>query len=152
MLVGVVYDLSDRRRIFPRYYPSCRISSPPFHWFIMHTWLSSHSVYSWTSIKWPPIKQPSSIKRPVIRGTQRICKISVRGSRCCLEFTIAWGRLKISRWLTSIHVHFSKLIYLFPYDFLKFNSLHFIAQVRLFFVQKGNLKFSDSKMWWTEES
>ena len=31
-------------------------------------------------------------------------------------------------------------------DFLKCNSLHFTAQVRLFFVQKGNLKFSNSKM------
>ena len=47
---------------------SCRISSPLFHRFIMHTWLSSHSVYSWTSIKRPPIKRPSSTKRPVINA------------------------------------------------------------------------------------
>ena len=39
-----------------------------------------------------------------------------------------------------------------PYDFLKFNFSHFSPQVRLFFLEKGNLKFSDSKMRWKEES
>ena len=34
------------------------------------------------------------------------------------------------------------------YDFLKFNFLHFTAQVRLFSYKKGNLKFSDWKVWW----
>ena len=34
------------------------------------------------------------------------------------------------------------------YDFLKFNFLHFTAQVRLFSYNKGNLKFSDWKAWW----
>ena len=31
--------------------------------------------------------------------TTVFCKISVRGRENCLEFSIAWGRLKISRWL-----------------------------------------------------
>ena len=34
------------------------------------------------------------------------------------------------------------------YDFLKFNFLHFTAQGRLFSYKKGNLKFSDWKVWW----
>ena len=32
-----------------------------------------------------------------------------------------------------------------PYDYLKFNLLEFSPQVRLFFVEKGNLTFSDLK-------
>ena len=39
-----------------------------------------------------------------------------------------------------------------PYDFLKFSFLHFSPQVSLFFVEKGNLKFSNSKIRWREES
>ena len=30
--------------------------------------------------------------------TTVFCKVSVRRSKNCLEFSIAWGRLKISRW------------------------------------------------------
>ena len=30
--------------------------------------------------------------------TTVFCEISVRRSRCCLEFSITWGRLKISSW------------------------------------------------------
>ena len=41
---------------------------------------------------------------------------------------------------------FSKLILQIPYDFLNFNSSCFTTQVTLFFVEKGNLRFSDSKM------
>ena len=33
-----------------------------------------------------------------------------------------------------------------PYDFLKFNFPHFTPQVRLFLVEKGNLRFLESKM------
>ena len=73
-------------------------------------------------------------------------KISVRRSKYCLEFSINWGRLKVSRWPFPIHGQFLKLILLFSYAFLKFNFLHFTSQVRLIFVQKGNLKFTDSKM------
>ena len=35
-----------------------------------------------------------------------------------------------------------------PHDFLKFNLLESSPQVWLFFVEKGNQKFSDSKMRW----
>ena len=69
--------------------------------------------------------------------TTGFCKISVRRSKCCLEFSIAWGRFKIYRWLFHSCTIFEA--YLFP----TINSLHFTAQVRLFFVQKRNLKFSD---------
>ena len=31
-------------------------------------------------------------------------------------------------------------------EFLKFNFSHFTTQVKLFFVENGNLKFSESKM------
>ena len=41
--------------------------------------------------------------------------------------------------------NFRKVIYQIPYDFLKFNFSHFTPQIRLFFVEKGNLQFSDSK-------
>ena len=37
----------------------------------------------------------------LLRGTANDCflwNISVRRSRCCLEFSITWGRLKISSW------------------------------------------------------
>ena len=34
----------------------------------------------------------------------------------------------------------------------KLNFLHFSPQINLFFVEKRNLKFSDSKMRWREES
>ena len=76
------------------------------------------------------------------RGTQRlILQNSVRRSKYCLGFSSTWARLKFSRW---------------PFhscnDFLKFDFSQFILQVRLFFLEKENLKFSDSKMRWREES
>ena len=43
--------------------------------------------------------------RNFVRGTQRrtvFCKISVRRGRCCLEFSVSWGRLKISRWRSFV--------------------------------------------------
>ena len=36
--------------------------------------------------------------------------------------------------------------------FSEFNSSHFTPQIKLFFAEKGNVKFSDSKMRWKEES
>ena len=38
------------------------------------------------------------------------------------------------------------------YDFLMSLISHFSPQVRLFFVEKGDLKFSDLKMRWRGES
>ena len=46
---------------------------------------------------------------------------------------------------------FPKLLLQITYDF-KFNFSHFIRMLRFFFVEKGNLKFLDSKMWWREKS
>ena len=51
----------------------------------------------------------------------------------------------------SIHVQFSKLLKLIPYNFLKFKFSHFTPHVKLFFSE-GNLKFSDSRMRWREKS
>ena len=63
-----------------------------------------------------------------------------------IEFSIVWGRLNFSRWpFYSCRVFRSNSTFFQ----MEFNSLPFTTQVRLFFVQKGNLKFSDSKMWWT---
>ena len=70
--------------------------------------------------------------------TTVFCKISVRRSKYCLEFSITLGRLKISRLLFHSGTIFEA--YLIPYDFLKFNFLHFTPQVRLFFVQKRKPK------------
>ena len=39
-----------------------------------------------------------------------------------------------------------------PYDFLKFNLSPVTPQVKLFFLVKGNLKFSEPKMRYREES
>ena len=36
--------------------------------------------------------------------------------------------------------------------FLKFNFSHFTHQIKQIFAEKGNLKFSDAKMRWKEES
>ena len=47
-------------------------------------------------------------------------------------------RLKTSRWPSHS----------IPYDFLKFTFSCFTPQVRLFFVETGNLKCLDLKMWW----
>ena len=86
----------------------------------------------------------------LLRGTQRL--FSVRRSKNCLEFSIAWGRLKISRW--PFHSCTIFVIYLINSLRLsiKFNFSHFSTQVSLFFVEKRNLKCSDSKMRWREES
>ena len=80
--------------------------------------------------------------------TTVFCKISVRRSKNWPAFTTLYNqfcekssrrifyslrRLKISRSVDdrSIHVQFSKLIYLIPYDFLKFNFSHMTPQVRI---------------------
>ena len=78
-------------------------------------------------------------------------EISVRRSKNCLEFSIARGRLKISRWPFHSHTIFEAYL-INSYDFLKFNFSRFTPQIRLFFVEKGNLKFSESKMRCREES
>ena len=68
----------------------------------------------------------------------------------CLEFSIAWGRLKISRWtFHSCTIFEAYLINSLP--FLKLNFFHFTPQVKQFFVQKGNLKCLESKMRCREE-
>ena len=79
------------------------------------------------------------------------CKISVRRSKYCLEFSIIWGRLKISIW----SFHLCKIFDAYLTNSLRFSEKyfsHFTAQVRIFFLQNRKPKFSDSRMWWREES
>ena len=86
----------------------------------------------------------------LLRGTQWL--FSVRRSKNCQEFSIAWGRLKISRWpFHSCTIFVIYLINSLRFS-IKFNFSHFSSQVSLFFVEKRNLKCSDSKMRWREES
>ena len=84
-----------------------------------------------------------------LRDSQRqfsVCKY-------CLEFSFAWGQLKICRWpFRSVTIFDALYLINSVYDFLKFNFPHFTPHARLIFVEKRNLKFSDSKMWWREES
>ena len=86
------------------------------------------------------------------RGTQRLFSVKYLfvGEKTCLEFSIAWGRTKKILDNHSIHVQFSKLFKLIPYNFLKLS--YFTPHVKLFFEEKGNLKFSVSRMRWREES
>ena len=86
------------------------------------------------------------------------CKISVRRAKYRLEFSVTWGKLKISRWTfhsCTISLRFSIFS---KKSFEKYERVIFFSNltphIRLFFVQnrKPSLKFSDSKMWWREES
>ena len=98
--------------------------------------------------------RPSSIHtKPVNQGHPAtvFCEISVRRSKNCLEFSIAWGRLKISRWPFHSRTIFEAYL-INAYDFLKFDFSHFTPQISLFFVEKGHLKVSQSKMRCREES
>ena len=77
--------------------------------------------------------------------TTVFCKISVRRSKNYLEFSDTRGRLTVSR--SPFHSCTIFEAYLInSHDFLKYNFPHCNSQVKLFFVKKGNLKFSDSKM------
>ena len=79
--------------------------------------------------------------------TTVFCKISVRRNKYCLQFSIAWGRLQISRWpFHSCTIFETYLIN--SQRFLKLNFSHFTPQVMLLFVEKGNLEFSDKKCDW----
>ena len=61
------------------------------------SWNSRHSAcdHSCKSIVKPRLIAYESFQE---HATTVFCKISVRRSRCCLEFSSAWGRLKSSRW------------------------------------------------------
>ena len=78
-------------------------------WFIS-SWNSRHSA-CYHSCKRPAQVTNRLIAYESFQGhpTTVFCKISTRRSRCCLEFSSAWGRLKIFRW--PFHsCRFSKLI------------------------------------------
>ena len=98
-------------------------------------------VYGWTSRK--------IIADMIIQGhpTTTFCKISVRRSKYCLEFSITWGRLRISRW--PFH---SWTIFEFPTIFWRLIFHISLPRLGYFPYSNGNVKFSESKMWWREES
>ena len=56
----------------------------------------------------------------------RFCKISVRRGRCCLEFSVTWGRLQISRWpfhsCTIFEAYLKKFLRFSKVLFFTFNS------------------------------
>ena len=75
-----------------------------------------------------------------IRGTQRqfSAKYLFGEANIYLEFSIAWGWLKIFNWsFPSCTILYA---YLLLYDFVKFHVSHFTAQIRLFFLQKRKPK------------
>ena len=83
-------------------------------------------------------------------GAPNDSKIFVRRSKNCLEFSITWRRLEISREL----FHSCKIFEPYLLSSLRFLIFSFYFPIWAIFLRKkkGNLKFSDSKMWWREES
>ena len=60
------------------------------------TWTTFH--FPWLTSRTLLYKKPTFFIRPG-HPTTIFCKISVRRSKNCQEFSLPWGRLKISRWL-----------------------------------------------------
>ena len=83
------------------------------------------------------------------RGTQRL--LSVRRSKYCLEFSIAWGRLKISVTVPFVY-NFRGLSNKFTTIFWSLLFQILLPWLGYFSQSKGNQKFSDSKRWRREES
>ena len=76
------------------------------------------------------------------RGNQHLFStrwMSVRKRKKCVEFSIAWGRLKISRWPLHSCTIF-EVYQEIPYDFLKFNFLHFTSHVKLLNIFRFEFK------------
>ena len=74
------------------------------------------------------------------------CKISVRGSKYRLEFSIAWERLNIYKRAFQSGTIFEALSYLKKFPTI-FSSLIFrilLPLHGLIFLENGNLKFLDS--------
>ena len=86
---------------------------------------------------------PLSQNMEFIQGhpTSVFCKISVRRSRYCLEFSIIWGRLKTSRW----SFHLCKIFDAYLTNSLRiFWSIIFpilLPRLGYFSYKKGNLNF-----------
>ena len=84
-----------------------------------------------------------------IRGTKRLFSVK----HLFGEAKIAWNFLSLKEEFLddrSIHSFIQSFI---PYDvFLRFKFLYSTPRIELFFTEKGNLKFSDLKMRWKEES
>ena len=64
-------------------------------------------------------------------------QMSVRRTKNCLEISIAWWRLNISRWPFHSLIHGT----FFEACLINNNFLHFTEQVKLFFLEKGKLYF-----------
>ena len=92
-----ISNVTQQRRsspmfIFRAWATSAWVIWPLYHFVMTSTafhfpWLTSRTLY---------IKKKTPFTRPG-HPTTISCKISVRRSKNCLEFSIPWGRLKISR-------------------------------------------------------
>ena len=83
--------------------------------------------------------------------TTVFCKISVRRSKCYLEFSITWGRLIFKMTVPLTH-NFRSLSYKFPTIFWSLIIHISLPRLGYFSSRKGNLKCSDLKIWWREKS
>ena len=78
--------------------------------------------------------------------TTVFCKMSVRRSKYCPQFSITWGRLIISTWSFHSCTVFEANSNKFPTIFWSLNFIHFTPQFRLFFLEKKKPKpFSGHK-------
>ena len=81
------------------------------------------------------------------------CKMSVRRGKYSQEFFIPWGGLNIFRWpFHSFTIFEAYICGIFPTIFWSLILHISTPKLGYFSYKKGNLKFSDSKMWWREES
>ena len=71
--------------------------------------------------------------------TTVFCKMSVRRSKYCPQFSITWGRL-ISTWSFHSCTVFEANSNKFPTIFWSLNFIHFTPQIRLFFLEKTKPK------------
>ena len=81
---------------------------------------------------WAPLQRPQDPQAPYQgHPTTVICEISVRRSKYCLEFSISWGQLKISRWPFHSHTIFEACVI----NSVRFSEVWFFilhCQIRLF--------------------
>ena len=94
-------------------------------------------VFLWQRACCKEMNEKNSVLYTNIRGTQGLFSVKYlfREKEICLECSITWGRLKISRWLFHSCKIFEAYLKI-PYDFQKFNFSNFTPQVWLFLVEK----------------
>ena len=105
----------------------------------------------WLSYIFATLPEIKAVKQG--HPTTVFCKMSVRRGKYSQEFFSTWGRLKIFRWPFHSCIIFEAYICgIFPTIFWGLILRISPPKLGYFSYKKGNLKFSDSKMWWREES